>query len=124
MALAAGTAHQHPGYGRRADDGGLDEDSRRPTRAACVYDLRITAELWETHFIDHVALLVVDHPAQTDIYVDERFAMPPPALAVYLTTPPRPVARAWDEQGREVTDMVRVRDGRYLDTFGRGTYQV
>ena len=88
-----------------------------------VYDLRITAELWETHFIDHVALLVVDHPAQTDIYVDERFAMPPPALAVYLTTPPRPVARAWDEQGREVTDMVRARDGRYLDTFGRGTYQ-
>ena len=88
-----------------------------------VYELRITAELWETHFVDHVALLVVDHPAGTDIYVDERFAVPPPPLAVYPTAPPRPVARAWDDQGQEVTDMVRARDGRYLDTFGRGTYQ-
>ncbi len=26
------------------------------------YDVRITAELWETHFVDHVSLLVVDHP--------------------------------------------------------------
>ena len=26
------------------------------------YDLRITAELWETHFFDLVSLLVVDHP--------------------------------------------------------------
>jgi tetratricopeptide (TPR) repeat protein len=88
-----------------------------------VYDLRITAELWETHFFDHVALLVVDHPAGTDIAVDERFAVPPPTLAVYLTAPPQPVARAWDDHGQEVTEMVRVHDGRYLDTFGRGTYQ-
>ncbi|HEX9867595.1 MAG TPA: FG-GAP-like repeat-containing protein [Candidatus Tectomicrobia bacterium] len=88
-----------------------------------VYDLRITAELWETHFFDHVSLLVVDHLAGTDIYVDERFAMPPPQLAVYPMAAPRPVARAWDDQGLEVTDMVRARDGRYLDSFGRGTYQ-
>ena len=88
-----------------------------------VYDLRITAELWETHFFDHVSLLVVDHPADTDISVDERFAVPPPALAAYPTAPPRPVARAWDDRGRDVTDMVRARDGRYLDSFGRGTYQ-
>jgi Tfp pilus assembly protein PilF len=88
-----------------------------------VYDLRITAELWETHFFDHVSLLVVDHPPGTDVYVDERFAVPPPPLTVYATAPPRPVARAWDDQGQEVTDIVQRRDGRYLDTFGRGTYQ-
>jgi Tfp pilus assembly protein PilF len=88
-----------------------------------MYDLRITAELWETHFFDHVSLLVVDHPAGTEVYVDERFAVPPPALAVYVTAPPRPVARAWDDQGQEVSDLVRRRDRRYLDTFGRGTYQ-
>ena len=72
-----------------------------------VYELRITAELWETHFFDYVALLVVDHPPQTDIYVDERFAVPPPPLAVYPTAPPRPVAGAWDDHGQEVTAMVR-----------------
>ena len=45
------------------------------------YDLRITAELWETHFFDLVSLLVVDHPAGTEVFVDERFAVPPPTLA-------------------------------------------
>ena len=29
------------------------------------YDVRITAELWETHFFDHVSLMVVDHPEDT-----------------------------------------------------------
>ena len=38
------------------------------------YDVRITAELWETHFFDHVSLMVVDHPADTEVFVDERFA--------------------------------------------------
>jgi hypothetical protein len=33
------------------------------------------------------------------------------------------VARAWGDHGQEVTDVVRERDGHYLDTFGRGTYQ-
>jgi hypothetical protein len=33
------------------------------------------------------------------------------------------VAHAWDDHGQDVTDLVRERDGRYLDTFGRGPYQ-
>jgi hypothetical protein len=87
------------------------------------YDLRITAELWETHFVDHVSLLVVDHPAATEIYVDERFVLPPPQLAVFPTMPPHPMARAWDDRRQEVTDLLQSRDGRYLGTFGPGTYQ-
>ena len=87
------------------------------------YDIRITAELWETHFFDHVSLMVVDHPSETDIFVDERFVLPPPALKTYTTTRPEPVARVWDDHGDDVTDFVRTLDGRYLDTFGRGTYQ-
>src|SRR5690606_22760124 len=60
------------------------------------YDIRITAELWESHFFDHVSLLVVDHPADQEVFVDERFAFPPPPLAVQATEPLRPVAGAWD----------------------------
>ena len=45
-----------------------------------VYDVRITAELWETHFFDHVSLLVVDHPADTEVFVDERFQPSRPPL--------------------------------------------
>lgn len=88
-----------------------------------VYDVRLTAELWETHFVDHMVLLVVDHPVGTEIHVDERFAVPPPPLLVHTTAVPQPVAGAWDDRGQDVTDIVRARDGRYLDTFGRGTYQ-
>ena len=88
------------------------------------YDIRITAELWETHFFDHVSLLVVDHPAETDVVVDERFSpAQPPSLAVNVMSAATPVARAWDEHGRDVTDLVTKRDGRYLATFERGAYQ-
>ncbi|HEX2162960.1 MAG TPA: FG-GAP-like repeat-containing protein, partial [Thermoanaerobaculia bacterium] len=60
------------------------------------YHLAITAELWETHFFDHVSLLVVDHPADVEVFVDERFVpTAPPALAVHATAAPRPVAGAW-----------------------------
>ena len=38
-----------------------------------VYDVRITGELWETHFVDWVSLVAVDHPEGTSIFVDERF---------------------------------------------------
>ncbi len=87
------------------------------------YDVRITAELWETHFVDHVSLLVVDHPADTEVFVDERFSKDAPALAVHTLTHPQPIAHAWDEGGRDVTDVVSKRDGRYLSTFARGDYQ-
>jgi len=87
------------------------------------YDLRITAELWETYYVDHYSLLVVDHPAGTDVFTDERFAVPPPKLAIYTVAKPRPVLHAWDDLGQEVTETVRARDERYLDSFGRGQYQ-
>jgi Tfp pilus assembly protein PilF len=87
------------------------------------YELRITAELWETFYIDHYSLLVVDHPAGTDIFADERTATPPPKLAVYTMATPRPFARVRDDLGQDVTEIVRALDNQYLDTFGRGQYQ-
>ncbi|HET9831531.1 MAG TPA: hypothetical protein VFP91_07475, partial [Vicinamibacterales bacterium] len=88
-----------------------------------VYDVRITAELWETHFVDHVSLRVVDHPVDQEVFVDERFARDAPSRAAHALTHPRPVAQAWDDHGRDVTDLVASRDGRYLATFERGAYQ-
>jgi tetratricopeptide (TPR) repeat protein len=87
------------------------------------YEVRITGDLWETHFFDHVALKVVDRPAGTEMFVDERFTLPPPELALHAVSPLRPIAGAWDHHGREVTELVRTQDGRYLDTFELGRYQ-
>ena len=87
------------------------------------YDLRITAELWETHFVDHASLIVVDHPADTEVFVDERFARDPAPLAPIVTGPSQPVAGAWDDAGTDVGEVVGKRDGRYVATFERGTHQ-
>jgi tetratricopeptide (TPR) repeat protein len=87
------------------------------------YDVRITADLWETHFFDHVHLTVVDHPADAEMWVDERFFLTPTEPRLYWTKPPRPIARAVDDNDDDVTDVVRRIDGRYLDTFGRGKFQ-
>ncbi len=87
------------------------------------YDLRITAELWETYYYDHLALTVVDHPEGTDVFVDERFVIPPAKLAITTVATPRKIARALDDKGEDVTSVVNALDEKYLDTFGRGHYQ-
>ncbi len=87
------------------------------------YDLRITAELWETYYYDHLRLMVVDHPENTEIFVDERFVIPAAKLAVTTVSTPRKIGRAIDDNGQDVTSIVNTLDGIYLDTFGRGRYQ-
>ena len=96
-------------------------DQLRPRNGE--YDVRITAELWETHFFDLVSLLVVDHPEGTEMFVDERFAVPPPKLEAIATGPLQDLSAARDDQGRDVLDDVRARDDRHLDFAGRGAYQ-
>jgi Tfp pilus assembly protein PilF len=87
------------------------------------YDLRITAELWETHFFDLVSLLVVDHPSDTEIFVDERFAVPPPRLGVIATSAVREFRSVRDDRGQDAAAIVRERDDRHLDFAGRGRFQ-
>jgi Tfp pilus assembly protein PilF len=87
------------------------------------YDLRITAELWETYYYDQLSLMVVDHPAGTDIFVDERFVIPAAKLAITTVSTPHPIVSAVDDNGQDVTNVVNKLDGNYLDTFGRGKYQ-
>jgi Tfp pilus assembly protein PilF len=87
------------------------------------YDLRITAELWEVYYYDRIALMTVDHPAGTEIYVDERFVIPPTKLGFTTLATPHRIARATDDNGNDVTAIVSTLDGRALDSFGRGQYQ-
>jgi tetratricopeptide (TPR) repeat protein len=87
------------------------------------YDVRVHANLWEADYFDQLALIVVDHPADTEIHVDERFFLTPTPPQLHVTTPARPVARAWDHHGQDATDLVRAIDGRYLDRCGRGRFQ-
>ena len=97
-------------------------DQLRPREGA--YDVRITAELWETHFFDHVSLLVIDHPGDTEVFVDERFQpSQPPALAPRAVRLLGPVTDVRDVRGHGVTAVVAARDGKYLASFERGQHQ-
>jgi tetratricopeptide (TPR) repeat protein len=87
------------------------------------YDLRITAELWEVYYYDRIALMSVDHPAGTEIYVDERFVIPAQKPGFTTVATPHRIAHATDDNGNDVTDIVSTLDGRALDSFGRGQYQ-
>jgi len=87
------------------------------------YDLRITAELWETHFFDLVSLMAVDHAPDSEIFVDERFAVPAPKLQIITTGHVQPFAAAHTDQGANVSDLAATVDSRYIDFAGRGAYQ-
>ncbi|MEK6282405.1 MAG: FG-GAP-like repeat-containing protein [Acidobacteriota bacterium] len=87
------------------------------------YDLRVTGELWETYYYDQLALMTVDHPAGTDIFVDERFVIPPAKLAITTVETPRKIAHAIDDNGNDVTEILSSLDEKYLDDFARGRYQ-
>lgn len=88
-----------------------------------VYDLRITAELWETHFFDHVSLVAVDHPEDTEVFVDERFVFPAPDLSTSIFREPRPVQSVTDQNGTDWTETVAERNQSYMKPFQRTTFQ-
>ena len=87
------------------------------------YDLRFTAELWEVYYYDHLALMTVDHPVGTEIFIDERFVIPPTKLAITTVATPHRIASAFDDTGQDVTDIVSTLDGKAVDSFGHGQYQ-
>jgi len=85
-------------------------------------ELRLSADLWESHFFDTVGVLAVDHPGSQEAWVDERFAIPIPPLQVEASGPLHPFRFAHDDRGRDVSRTVRDLDSKYLDV-GRGQYQ-
>ncbi len=88
------------------------------------YDLRVTAELRETHFFDHLGLMAVDHPVGTDIWIDERFSpAEKPLLKVISTKAAQPLKSATGFDGKDASQTLAKRDKNYLDDFGRGQYQ-
>ena len=87
------------------------------------YDLRLTNEYWETHYMDSYSFMALDHPRGSHLFVDERVAWPPAPLQFYLTKEPKEFARATDDTGHEIGATIRGIDGSYLAGFGVGQYQ-
>jgi hypothetical protein len=82
------------------------------------YELRITEELWETAYFDHVALLAIDHPKETEWISNEKVG--PGSIAQPLlwgfeeTIDP---VRVVDARGKDWTQEVIVQDGVFAQSF-------
>ncbi|MGH9163292.1 MAG: CRTAC1 family protein, partial [Vicinamibacteraceae bacterium] len=79
------------------------------------YELRVTNELEETLYLDHVRLLAVTHRADEEVYPNEGMMHTPKPFRLFAVSNARVPARATDHAGRDVTDRVARLDRRFVD---------
>jgi hypothetical protein len=80
--------------------------------------VRITEELHEVSYIDQAELVALDHPANEDIYTNDKFKSPPyPQFRLFGDTRKIHPVRATDDRGNNVTSRLLKRDRVYPDAF-------
>ncbi len=88
------------------------------------YSIQITEELWETAYFDEVKLIAVDHPAGTDIFVNEQYTPPPFAeFKVYGVKEKLHPKSAVDHRGKDVSNALKTFDYHYAVEHAPGPYQ-
>jgi hypothetical protein len=76
------------------------------------YRIRIANELEETQYTDEARLVVVDHPEGTQVAAD-------PSGQLHVFRNPAPPLKATDEQGRDLTGVLREADDKaWLAEYG------
>ncbi len=81
------------------------------------YELRVTNELEEALFVDHVQLIAVAHPEGVEVYPNEGLTEPPQPFKIYSTRDARPPVSAVDEHGHDVLARIARLDREYPDDF-------
>ena len=88
------------------------------------YSIQITEELWETAYFDQVKLIAVDHPVDTEVFVNEQYTPPPFAeFKIYGVAEKRFPKSAVDHHGEDVSDALKAFDYRYAVEHAPGAYQ-
>ena len=88
------------------------------------YSIQITEELWETAYFDMVKLIAVDHPAGTEVFVDEQYTPPPFAeFKVYGVAEKLHPKSAFNHRGEEVSEALHALDYRYAVEHAPGIHQ-
>ncbi len=81
------------------------------------YELRVTNELEEALFVDHLQLISVAHPQGVEVYPNEGLSAPPPRFKLYTTREARVPLAAVDEHGHDVLSRIAHLDREYPDDF-------
>lgn len=111
------------GGGQRALPNPLDAvrirgDQLRPVDGKL--KLALTEELRELTYLDWCRLVAIDHPKDVEVYTDNRFTFPPfPPFLIQPIRDRRPIARAIDHRGADVTAKLEKIDRQYVDSFAR-----
>ncbi len=88
------------------------------------YSIQITEELWEAAYFDMVKLIAVDHPVNTDIFVNEQYTPPPFAeFKIYGISKKLYPKSAVNHKGEDVSDALKEIDYDYAVEHAPGPYQ-
>ncbi|HVT97457.1 MAG TPA: CRTAC1 family protein, partial [Acidobacteriaceae bacterium] len=100
----------------------VDGDKLRPRNG--LLSLRFGEPMEEVNYIDQLRLVAVDHPAGTEVYPDERFLNERPFASgkTVAVSDARPVAGAWDDEGRDVRTLLSDKDHHYVRDFTNLSY--
>ncbi|MFM8394871.1 MAG: FG-GAP-like repeat-containing protein, partial [Acidobacteriota bacterium] len=98
-------------YIRLTDRQLLEKDGR--------LSLRLNNQLEEVIFFDAVKLVAVDHPAEVEVYPNERLLPGPPfpEFKLYTSRDARPPVRARDDRGNDILPLIKTIDRRYPEEF-------
>ena len=84
------------------------------------YRMQVTEELWEAAYFDHVELIAIDHPIDTEVFSNEKVG-PPSVSGFHVHSFKRENLRAIEKvvasNGNDVTEVVSARDGNFTRLF-------
>jgi hypothetical protein len=84
------------------------------------YEIRITEELREVSYLDQIKLIAVDHPADLELFTNDKFKSPPfPEFRLFGVRNRIYPRKAIDHAGRDVRQSLLHRDRVYPSGFRR-----
>ncbi len=92
---------------------------------AGLLSVRFGEPMEEINYIDQLRMVAIDHPANTDVYPDERFLNEAPFASgktVAASAQTHLPAGAWDDHGNDVLETLSRRDHKYVRDFTVSQY--
>ena len=81
------------------------------------YELRVTNELEEVLYLDHLKLMSVTHYADVEVFPDEGMRVHPAPFRLHAVRNLRPLASATDDEGRDLLPDLSALDRRFATGF-------